>query len=171
MTTKDHSLHGLTSPIRDRPGATRIQGGAISDNASPSLSGIHHVSLTVTDVEASAAWYQRVFGMKRLPMTFAHHGCEQTGYGVLLIDQDSGLTIGLHKNTGNTGEPFDEARTGLDHVSFNAATRAELEAWVARLDQLGVGHSGIRELTEPFPFATVVFRDPDNIQLEFITQG
>ena len=44
--------------------------------------------------------------------------------------------------------------------------REELEAWTAWLDELGVEHSGIRTGDEPFPFATVVFRDPDNIQLE-----
>ncbi|MGH3563716.1 MAG: VOC family protein [Mycobacterium sp.] len=143
----------------------------MSEDAALGWSGIHHLSLTVTDVEASAAWYQRLFGMDRLPMTFPHHGKEETGYGVLLVDPRSGAAIGLHTNTANAGEAFDEARTGLDHVSFNAATRAELEAWTARLDQLGVEHTGIRDQKEPFPYSTVVFRDPDNIQLEFIALG
>ena len=39
---------------------------------------------------------------------------------------------------------------------------------MTKLDELGVAHSGIRDLTEPLPFSTLVFRDPDNIQLEFI---
>jgi glyoxylase I family protein len=42
----------------------------------------------------------------------------------------------------------------------------ELEAWTAWLDELGIEHSGIRGADKPFPFATVVFRDADNIQLE-----
>jgi glyoxylase I family protein len=50
-------------------------------------------------------------------------------------------------------------------------TRADLVAWTARLDELGIDHSGIREGDEPFAFATVVFRDPDNIQLELFTAG
>jgi hypothetical protein len=33
-----------------------------------------------------------------------------------------------------------------------------------------VQHSGIKEFSEPFPFAVLVFRDPDNIQLELIWQ-
>jgi len=88
---------------------------------------------------------------------------------VLLVDTRSGLLIGLHTNTGNGGEQFDEARTGLDHVGFNVASREELEAWTAWLDELGVEHSGIRTGDQPFPFATLVFRDPDNIQLELFT--
>ena len=81
----------------------------------------------------------------------------------------AGLAIGLHTNTGNDGEQFDDACTGLDHVGFNVASRDDLEAWTTWLDDLGIDHSGIRTGDEPFPFATAVFRDPDNIQLELCT--
>jgi glyoxylase I family protein len=136
------------------------------EDIAPGVTGIHHISLTVSDIEASAAWYQRLLGAARLPMKFDHYEREETGYGVLLVDQRSGLVIGLHTNTGNGGEPFDEACTGLDHVGFNVCTRDELEVWAAWLDKLGIEHSGIRDGDEPFAFATLVFRDPDNIQLE-----
>ncbi|MDX5962515.1 hypothetical protein SIM91_04065 [Rhodococcus opacus] len=62
------------------------------------------------------AWYQRLFGMDRVPVTFPHLDRENTGYAVLLVDPRSGAAIGLHTNEANQGEPFDEARTGLDHV-------------------------------------------------------
>ena len=143
----------------------------MSDDSGPGITGIHHFSVTVRDLETSVAWYQRVFRADRVPMTFPHYEREDTGYGVLLVDQRSGLAIGLHTNTGNDGREFDEARTGLDHVGFNVASRAELEAWTAWLDEIGVAHSGIRVGDQPFPFATVVFRDPDNIQLELFTVG
>src|SRR6478736_912718 len=94
----------------------------------PAITGIHHVSLTVTDIESSLAWYQRLFGADRVPMTFPHYDCEDTGYGELLIDTRSGVIIGLHTNTGNDGTPFQEARTGLDHIAFNVASREELTA-------------------------------------------
>lgn len=140
----------------------------MSDPSGATITGIHHFSPTVSDVEASAAWYEQVFSMFRVPITFAHHEREDTGYAVMLIDPVSGLTIGLHHNEANQGEAFDEARTGLDHIGFKVPTRESLDAWVTKLDELGVAHSGIRDLTEPVPFATLVFRDPDNIQLEFI---
>nr|WP_090344129.1 VOC family protein [Mycolicibacterium malmesburyense]CRL75399.1 lactoylglutathione lyase-like lyase [Mycolicibacterium malmesburyense] len=142
----------------------------MSDDA-PAITGIHHISITVTDLEASMAWYERLFGADRLPMKFPHYEREDTGYGELLIDPRSGVVIGLHTNTGNDGTQFDEARTGLDHVGLNVASRAELDAWTRRLDELGIEHSGVRSADEPFPFATVVFRDPDNIQLELFTAG
>jgi catechol 2,3-dioxygenase-like lactoylglutathione lyase family enzyme len=140
----------------------------MSDSTGPTITGVHHFSPTVTDVEASAAWYEQVFSMMRLPITFPHHDCEDTGYAVLLIDPASGLTIGLHHNEANGGETFDEARTGLDHIGFGVGSRADLDAWVTRLEGLGIEHSGIRDITEPVPFSTLVFRDPDNIQLELI---
>ncbi len=141
----------------------------MSDDTGPAITGIHHFSVTVRDLEASLDWYQRVFRADRVPMQFPHYEREDTGYGVLLVDPRSGLAIGLHTNTGNDGQQFDEARTGLDHVGFNVASREELEAWAAWLDELGVKHSGVRTGDAPFPFATLVFRDPDNIQLEMFT--
>jgi catechol 2,3-dioxygenase-like lactoylglutathione lyase family enzyme len=142
-----------------------------ADHPAPGITGIHHISVTVTDLAASLAWYQRLLGADHVPMKFPHYGCEDTGYGELLVDPRSGVVIGLHTNTGNDGQRFDEARTGLDHVALNVASRADLEAWTARLDDLGIEHSGIRVGEQPFPFATVVFRDPDNIQLELFAAG
>jgi glyoxylase I family protein len=143
----------------------------VSDDAAPGVTGIHHFSVTVTDIEASLAWYQRVLGADRVPMKFPHYGCEDTGYGELLVEPRSGVIVGLHANIGNDGRLFDEACTGLDHVALNVATRDELEAWTAWLDKLGIEHSGIRSGDQPFPFSTVVFRDPDNIQLELFAVG
>ena len=137
-------------------------------SAAPAMTGVHHFSPTVCDVEASAAWYERVFGMTRLPVTFAHHDDEQSGYAVLLADARSGVVIGLHHHADNDGERFAENRTGLDHIGFGVSTRAELDAWAAWLDGLGVEHTGVRDIAEPMPFSTLVFRDPDNIQLELI---
>jgi glyoxylase I family protein len=32
----------------------------MTESAGPGVTGIHHVPVTVTDVEASVAWYQRL---------------------------------------------------------------------------------------------------------------
>lgn len=140
----------------------------MSDEIDAKFGGVHHVSLTVTDLETSIAWYQRVFRTERLDVKIPHHDCEDTGYSVLLPEPRSGLIFGLHTNTGNGGEPFDEARTGLDHVSFHVAGRAALVVWAAWLDELGISHTGVVDETDPITYSTVVFRDPDNIQLELI---
>ena len=140
----------------------------MSGNIDAKFSGVHHVSLTVTDLEASIAWYQRVLRADLMDIKVPHYGREETGYSVLLIEPRSGLIFGLHKNTGNRGQRFDEAHTGLDHVSFGVAGREALETWTDWLDELGVSHTGVVDETEPIKYSTVVFRDPDNIQLELI---
>jgi catechol 2,3-dioxygenase-like lactoylglutathione lyase family enzyme len=132
----------------------------------PGITGVHHIALTVTDVEASAGWYERVFGAIRLPTTFPHHEREETGHAVLMLVPGCGLPIGLHHHVSHAGEPFDEVRTGLDHVGFGVDARGDLDRWATKLDGLGVEHSGVRDVTEPVPFSTLVFRDPDGIQLE-----
>jgi glyoxylase I family protein len=45
----------------------------------PPTTGMQHLSLTVSDVEAGAAWYTRVLGMNRVPVTFPHHRDEDGG--------------------------------------------------------------------------------------------
>jgi catechol 2,3-dioxygenase-like lactoylglutathione lyase family enzyme len=89
---------------------------------------------------------------------------ENDDWTTVLLRHDSGRTIGLLQHRRNDGEPFSEFRTGLDHVEFEVASSEELDAWRARLNDLGINHSGA--------FAHVVtFRDPDNIQLEFFWPG
>jgi glyoxylase I family protein len=134
--------------------------------AAPAVTGFHHFSPTVSDVEASAQWYERVFGMNRVPVTFPHYGAEEDGYAVLLMDPRSGIAIGLHHHEANPGQPFHESQTGLDHISFGVADHADLDAWASWLDELGIEHSGVINAEQPLPYSVVVFRDPDNIQLE-----
>jgi glyoxylase I family protein len=134
--------------------------------AGPPVTGFHHFSPTVSDVEASAQWYQRVFGMNRVPVTFPQYGAEESGYAVLLADPRSTVMIGLHHHEANPGQPFHESRTGLDHISFGVADRAALDAWARWLDELAIEHSGVIDTDKPVPYSVVVFRDPDNIQLE-----
>jgi glyoxylase I family protein len=104
--------------------------------------------------------------MNRLPVTVPHYGAEEGGYAVLLMDPRSGIAIGLHHREANPGEPFHESETGLDHISFGVADRASLDAWASWLDELGIEHSGVIDTDKPMPSSVLVFRDPDNIQLE-----
>ena len=124
----------------------------------PNLASLHHIALTVKDLDASIGWYERVFGIQ-YQMEEAHEG----GVGKLLADPEWRLMVVLHRHEANQGETFSETRTGLDHVGFSVASRGDLEQWQAHLQQLGVTHSPITDR----PYGSVlVFRDPDNIQLE-----
>jgi glyoxylase I family protein len=131
----------------------------------PRTTGIHHFAPTVTDVEKSAAWYADVFGLTRLARIAPHHGNDAGGFAVLLVDERTGLLIGLHEHDTNTGSRFDESRTGLDHVAWGVELREELEDWEDWLTALEVNHSGIIDMADA-GYSVIVFRDPDDIQLE-----
>jgi hypothetical protein len=93
--------------------ATLTKESAMTEiDTAPAVTGFHHFSPTVSDVEASAQWYERVFGMNRVPVTFPHYGAEEEGYAVLLMDPRSGIAIGLHHHQANPGQRFDERVTG-----------------------------------------------------------
>ncbi|KAA1028777.1 VOC family protein [Pseudonocardia sp. EV170527-09] len=131
----------------------------------PAVTGFHHVSAVVTDVESSALWYQRVLGLQRLPMTFPHHGAGggDPEKAALLLDAVTGVMIELHAD--GDGSPV---RGALDHLAFGVADRATLDDWAAWLDTLTVAHGGVVDRTDPTAYATLEFRDPDGITLEFI---
>jgi len=134
-------------------------------SAPPTL-GLHHFSPTVSDVECSAEWYERVFGLQRLDRIAPHHGDEDGGYAVLLVDPAAGYLVGLHHHRDAVPGRFDERRVGLDHVAWAVAERSDLDAWVAWLDRNEIAHSGVIDTSGASPYSVVVFRDPDGIQLE-----
>lgn len=138
---------------------------------------MHHVALTVSDVDASVAWYEQIFAIRH-QADIPHEG----GVGKLLADDNRDLMIVLHHHDRNDSMPFAETTTGLDHVGLAVTTRSELEAWQQHLEAHGVVKTdrADRPLTQSpildAPYASVlVFRDPDNIQLELfapaVTRG
>jgi catechol-2,3-dioxygenase len=133
----------------------------MASNARPSISGISHVDLSVTDLEASDAWYRELLGAVPL---FGGRSDDNALDARYIIEPSSGVVIGLEQHDANPGTPFDEQRVGLDHLAFSVPSRVELDGWLVRLDELGIAHSGI---VEEEPWDVLVFRDPDNIQLEF----
>jgi catechol 2,3-dioxygenase-like lactoylglutathione lyase family enzyme len=138
-----------------------------------SLGNVHHIRLTVNDVQRSKAFYTDVLGfqvaMDTLPPEddeFYAVLAENLQGGVVLIN--AGTFIGLRPTDAARQEAkdeFDPFRVGLDHLSFSVASRADLEAAASRLHEAGVPHSDIYELV-PFGIALLPFRDPDGIQLE-----
>lgn len=120
--------------------------------------GIAHVALTVTDLRASAEWYQRLVGTD--PVLDEDAG----GFHHIVFAMPGGTLLGLHSHPDtDSSEGFSEFRPGLDHLAFACADRAELERWGTRLDELGVSSSPIEDSHYG---SGLSFRDPDNIALE-----
>jgi glyoxylase I family protein len=128
----------------------------------PSLSGLHHLGLTVRDIDESERWYADVLGMTRV---FVEDHPTGGGHTVVVNRADTFLFLGLDYHPQADLERFDERRTGLDHVAMSVDSRADLDAWASRLDALGVEHGPIHVQDQPV-HATLVVSDPDGIPVE-----
>lgn len=132
------------------------------------LGGIHHLRLTVTDVERSREFYTSLLGFDvAVESPPADDPAAAALYPVLfggVVMVRGGLLMGL-RPVAPAGDRFDEDRVGLDHLSFTVASRDDLEAAARLFDERGVPHGEIRTL-EGFGIHVLPFRDPDNIQIE-----
>ncbi|MDP8976469.1 MAG: VOC family protein [Actinomycetota bacterium] len=117
---------------------------------------IHHVALTVSDLQRSVPWYQQLFDAE--PVLD-----EDTGPFRHVVWSVGSTLVGLHQFPDGRSETFDERRVGLDHLAFACADRTELERWEARLDAMHIAHGGIVDAGYG---SGLSFRDPDNIALE-----
>ena len=131
-----------------RPGHGRGEQGMIR--------GIHHLGLTVRDVDASAAWYEEVLGFRRVGEFRAPGGARRK---VFLRHDGWQARLGLTQHRHGSHDAFDETRAGLDHLAFAVADLAELEAWAARLANAAVVHSPITTANSVPGAAVLVFRD------------
>lgn len=122
----------------------------------PSTKGFSHIVLTVTDSKRSADFYSALFGAQVIDASD-----EISPFHVCVGDS---LMIGFRAHAGAAGDAFDHNRVGLDHLAFAVENAAELDAWLARLNELGAENSGIAD--DPGG-VHLNARDPDNIPIEF----
>jgi glyoxylase I family protein len=132
------------------------------------LGSIHHIRLTVTDIARSREFYTGLLGFSvAAEAPESDDPKSDPSYPVLwggCVMSKGNYLLGL-RPVAEKGDRFDENRVGLDHLSFALNNRAELNAAIRRLDEAGVPHGEVRELTS-FGICVLPFRDPDNIQLE-----
>jgi glyoxylase I family protein len=128
----------------------------------PEIMGFSHVDLTVSDCDRAVQWWQEVLGFILV------HQVHEATYESRAMIHPSGIavTVMTHDATAESGT-FDERRVGLDHLAFRVTDRDELQRWVVHFDATGITHTGIID-TGYGP--TLVFRDPDNVQLKLYVQ-
>jgi glyoxylase I family protein len=129
---------------------------------------IHHVRLTVTDLERSRQFYTSLLGFEVAvesppPSDPAAAEVFKILFGGVVMVRGS-LLMGL-RPMAPAGDRFSPDRVGLDHLSFSVDSRADLERAVQLLDEAGVTHGQIASMPS-FGIDVLSFEDPDGVQLE-----
>jgi glyoxylase I family protein len=145
-----------------------------SELAPPCLRGAHHFGFSVRDLDRSIRFYCDVLGAVLVRPPYSGDSPAFSGRMAIVAVGATGFDLFEHAN--NRQEPFDPARTGLDHLGFAAESIEELQSWAGWLDACNITHSGVREIvpgdtngTDVEPIGAMLdFRDPDGIQLEFL---
>jgi len=110
--------------------------------------GIHHIELTVKNLEISKKFYEKLPGFKVVAQ-----------YPNFIMFFNSYFYLGLtdHKNK-QTADKFLETNVGMDHASLLVKSKDDLDEG----QKLFGGE--IKKLSNNL--WVLAFRDPDNIQLE-----
>ncbi len=126
----------------------------------PQHQGFGHVTLTVTDIERSADFYNRVFSAQTVDAS-------EDQVGPYAICMGPNFMLGLRKHASTQdGDAFRFDRVGMDHMGVHVEGEAELEKWRAHLDEQGIDCSG--PVTSPYG-THLHIKDPDGIATEFFS--
>lgn len=129
---------------------------------------IHHLRLTVTDVQRSREFYTGLLGFQVAvesppPDDPAAAEAHRVLFGGVVMIRGN-LIMGL-RPMAPAADHFDPDRVGLDHLSFSVASHDDLEQAARLLDEHGVRHGEITSLPS-FGIDVLPFEDPDGVQLE-----
>lgn len=126
------------------------------------LTGVDHLGLTVTDLDRATAWYCEHLDFEPL----VRYSREDLGAEVqVLCRREIPLRVSLRCFAEGSRELFDERDVGMDHIALGVADGDALSTWQARLEQAGIRCNR----TDQPELSILVFRDPDNIQIELCT--
>lgn len=127
---------------------------------------IHHVDLTVKDPQASRGFYEAVLGFMgyRVVDVYPH------GFDMDLRDASGFFTsIGIIKAK-SAERVHDRYSPGLHHIAWNAASREDVDALYALLQEM---RATILDPPADYPrygdgYYAVFFADPDGLKLEYV---
>jgi catechol 2,3-dioxygenase-like lactoylglutathione lyase family enzyme len=115
----------------------------------PTLGGINHVSLVVSDLRRSEQWYAETLGLMRVDGEIAEDG---TGH-IAMLHPAGGWVVGLASGTA----------PHVEHVAFTCTDREQLK----RSHQSLISRSIPAGTITDAPYGSgFVLRDPDGLEME-----
>jgi len=125
---------------------------------------INHLDLTVTDLVASCAFYDKVLGRLGYKRTSEYAG--EVPCWVLSL-AGSQISIGLHK--AKIATPHNRYAVGLHHLAFHLSSRTEIDDFHEFLLR---EHVDVLDAPTEYDYTpgyyAAFFADPDGIKLEVV---
>lgn len=127
------------------------------------IKGVHHIGLTVSKLEESAAFFTSLPGWKEVrrredyPAIFVSDG--QVMLTLWAIKEEPAAEFNKNKNV------------GLHHIAFPVADEGSLEQLHAHLKAAGVNFEFAPELLGAGPARHMMCYEPSGIRVEFIWPG
>ncbi len=143
-----------------------------------SLTGVHHVRLSVTDLGRSRAFYEGVLGLT--PAIESEGDASDPAvredpaqyFGGVIYGVGSQL-LGLRPiadgDASGDDAAFDPATRGLDHVSLQVGSRDDLVRAAALFEERGIAHGEVIDF--PTRMSILSVQDPDDINVELVVAG
>ena len=118
------------------------------------ITGVSHIQINVSDLEASTEWYKTTVGLTQLQAA--------PGKYASLTPAAGGFRLGLIQ----TGP--EDVHSNFGHLAIALESMDVLTAWVEHLDVMGAPHTAIKENPfNPGVFSIDLF-DPDGHEIELI---
>ncbi len=123
--------------------------------------GVHHITLMGADRMTSIDFWEGLLGM---PFVFEQPNLDNPGEGHLYFDPGDGRLITVFTNEDRLADPKPQrpAPGAVHHIAF-AVSKASFSQAVERLDERGIGHSGVKD--RGF-MDSIYFRDPMGLLIE-----
>jgi glyoxylase I family protein len=128
------------------------------------ITGIHHITLLVTNLDRSVAFYRNVLGMRLVKQTVNED--DRSARHFIFGDADGrpGTLI-----TCLEYPDLDEGKVGrgsTHHFALSVDSEAELNAWRQYLEERGIPTTQVMERED---FKSLYLRDPDGHIVEIAT--
>ena len=129
----------------------------------PITRGVHHIGLTVSNLEESAAFFTSVLGWKEVK--------RDNEYPAIFVS-DGSVMVTLWENKEEPEISFDKNRNiGLHHAAFLVENECDLTSIYEKLVRNGIRIEFSPELLRQGPAKHMMCYEPSGIRVEFIWPG